>query len=49
VKSGLDVIGDNQFLHGYCVLFGYPKASSLNELSLAERTHYLYAHIEARY
>ena len=41
MKSGFAVIGDNQFLPGYCVLLGYPKASSLNELTLAERTQYL--------
>lgn len=41
MKSGFAVIGDYQFLPGYCVLLAYPKASSLNELSLAERTQYL--------
>lgn len=41
MKSGFAVIGDNQFLPGYCVLLGYPKASSLNELSLAERNRFL--------
>lgn len=41
MKSGFAVIGDNQFLPGYCVLLGYPRASSLNELSLEERTQYL--------
>lgn len=41
MKSGFAVIGDNQFLPGYCVLLGYPKANSLNELSLTERTQYL--------
>lgn len=41
MKSGFAVIGDNQFLPGYCVLLRYPKASSLNELSLSERTQYL--------
>ena len=41
MKSGFAVIGDYQFLPGYCVLLGFPKASSLNELSLAERTQYL--------
>jgi hypothetical protein len=30
MKSGFAVIGDNQFLPGYCVLLGYPRASSLN-------------------
>ena len=41
MKSGFAVIGDYQFLPGYCVLLGFPKVSSLNELSLAERTQYL--------
>ena len=41
MKSGFAVMGDYQFLPGYCVLLGFPKASSLNELSLAERTQYL--------
>ena len=41
MKSGFAVIGDNQFLPGYCVLLGYPKASSLNELSIKERSQYL--------
>lgn len=41
MKSGFAVIGDNQFLPGYCVLLRYPQASSLNELSLAERSQYL--------
>jgi diadenosine tetraphosphate (Ap4A) HIT family hydrolase len=41
MKSGFAVIGDNQFLPGYCVLLGFPKASSLNELPMPERTQYL--------
>lgn len=41
MKSGFAVIGDNQFLPGYCVLLGYPKAASLNELPLEQRTQYL--------
>lgn len=41
MKSGFAVIGDNQFLPGYCVLLGYPKVDSLNELTLAERNQYL--------
>ncbi|MCL2775609.1 MAG: hypothetical protein FWD71_20025 [Oscillospiraceae bacterium] len=41
MKSGFAVIGDNQFLPGYCVLLGYPKASSLNELSIEARKQYL--------
>ena len=41
MKSGFAVLGDNQFLPGYCVLLGCPKADSLNELSLPERNQYL--------
>lgn len=41
MKSGFAVIGDNQFLPGYCVLLGYPKVDSLNALSLEERSQYL--------
>lgn len=41
MKSGFAVIGDYQFLPGYCVLLGYPMAGSLNELSLAERNQFL--------
>jgi len=41
MKSGFAVIGDHQFLPGYCVLLGYPNSDSLNELSLADRNQYL--------
>lgn len=41
MKSGFAVIGDNQFLPGYCLLLRYPKSGSLNELSLNERSQYL--------
>lgn len=41
MKSGFAVIGDNQFLPGYCVLLGYPKAESLNALPLPQRIQYL--------
>jgi len=41
MKSGYAVFGDIQFLPGYCVLLGYPKVFSLNELSLAERSQYI--------
>jgi diadenosine tetraphosphate (Ap4A) HIT family hydrolase len=39
--SGFAVIGDNQFLPGYCLLLRSPRAVSLNELSRAERERYL--------
>lgn len=41
MKSGFAVIGDNQFLPGYCVLLGCPKADSLNDLPLKQRSQYL--------
>jgi diadenosine tetraphosphate (Ap4A) HIT family hydrolase len=41
MKSGFAVFGDHQFLPGYCLLLGYPKASSLNELSIEARKQYL--------
>ena len=41
MKSGFAVFGDTQFLPGYCVLLGYPKANSLNDLSLKERSAFL--------
>jgi diadenosine tetraphosphate (Ap4A) HIT family hydrolase len=41
MKSGFAVIGDHQFLPGYCLLLAYPKASSINELSMEARNRYL--------
>ena len=41
MRSGFAVIGDHQFLPGYCLLLGYPVASSLNELSMEARKQYL--------
>jgi diadenosine tetraphosphate (Ap4A) HIT family hydrolase len=41
MKSGFAVIGDTQFLPGYCVLLAYPQAESLNDLSFRERSDYL--------
>lgn len=41
MKSGFSVIGDHQFLPDYCLLLGFPKASSLNELTLEMRKQYL--------
>ena len=41
MKSGFAVIGDYQFLPGYCVLLAYPQAGSLNDLSLEDRQQYL--------
>jgi len=42
MKSGFAVIGDYQFLPGYCVLLRYPQAESLNDLSKEEREQYLF-------
>lgn len=41
MKSGFAVIGDYQYLPGYCVLLAYPEAASLNELSMEARQQYL--------
>ena len=41
MKSGFAVIGDNQYLPGYCLLLGHPKAPSLNELTMPQRSQYL--------
>lgn len=41
VKSGFAVIGDTQFLPGYCLLLAYPKVGSLNDLSLEQRADFL--------
>jgi len=41
MKSGFAVIGDTQFLPGYCVLLGYPKVGSLNDLPVGRRLDFL--------
>jgi len=41
MKSGFAVIGDTQFLPGYCVLLAYPKVSCLNDLSIIGRQTFL--------
>jgi diadenosine tetraphosphate (Ap4A) HIT family hydrolase len=41
-KSGWVVIGDVQFLKGYCLLLADPVVESLNSLSEEERKQYLY-------
>lgn len=41
MKSGFAVIGDYQYLPGYCVLIACPEAASLNELDLPARQQYL--------
>ena len=41
MKSGFVVIGDPQFLPGYCVLLAYPKVDSLNDLNIEQRGDFL--------
>jgi diadenosine tetraphosphate (Ap4A) HIT family hydrolase len=41
MKSGFAVIGDPQFLPGYCILIAYPKVKSLNDLTIKQRTDFL--------
>ncbi len=41
MKSGFAVIGDPQFLPGYCILLACPKIGSLNDLSIRERQDFL--------
>ena len=42
MKSGFAVIGDTQFLPGYCLLLAYPRVESLNRLSLERRRDFLF-------
>jgi len=42
VASGWVVIGDTQFLPGYCLLLADPVVKSLNQLSAEARKTYLY-------
>jgi len=41
MRSGFAVIGDTQFLPGYCVLLASPRVASLEDLSPADRTVFL--------
>jgi diadenosine tetraphosphate (Ap4A) HIT family hydrolase len=41
MKSGFAVIGDTQFLPGYCVLLGCPRVPGLNDLPTEERVDFL--------
>ncbi|GAA0610416.1 DeoR family transcriptional regulator [Virgibacillus siamensis] len=41
LKSGFAVIGDTQFLPGYCLLLPFKNFSSLNELDYRQRAEYL--------
>lgn len=41
MKSGFAVLADSQFLPGYCILLGYPKVKSLNDLDAVSRLMFL--------
>ena len=41
MKSGFAVIGDTQFLPGYCLLLAYPEVGQLNDLYGATREQFL--------
>jgi diadenosine tetraphosphate (Ap4A) HIT family hydrolase len=41
MKSGFAVMGDTQFLPGYCVLLPSVEVSSLNDLDMQQRSDYL--------
>jgi diadenosine tetraphosphate (Ap4A) HIT family hydrolase len=41
MRSGFAVIGDTQFLPGYCVLLPLVKVNTLNELDFKQRSEYL--------
>ena len=41
MRSGFAVIGDTQFLPGYCVLLAAPQVASLEDLSPADRAVFL--------
>ena len=41
VKSGFVVLGDAQFLKGYCLLLPNPVVANLNELKGAQRSQFL--------
>ena len=41
MKSGFAVMGDTQFLPGYCVLLAVPQVTHLSDLSFTERRDFL--------
>lgn len=41
LPSGFAVMGDSQFLPGYCLLLAYPQVGKLNDLQGAQRTQFL--------
>jgi len=42
MKTGFAVIGDTQFLPGYCLLLSYPVVGSLNDLDAEARKDFLF-------
>ncbi|MFE6709106.1 HIT family protein [Bacillus thuringiensis] len=41
MRSGFAVIGDTQFLPGYCLLLPFDKVDTLNDLNFKQRSEYL--------
>lgn len=41
MRSGFAVIGDTQFLPGYCVLLAAPQVGQLNDLTIGQRCDFL--------
>lgn len=41
LPSGFVVMGDSQFLRGYCLLLAYPKVEKLNDLTGKARSQFL--------
>lgn len=41
MRSGFAVIGDTQFLPGYCVLLAVPQVEQLNDLPISQRRDFL--------
>jgi len=41
MRSGFAVMGDTQFLPGYCLLLAYPEVAQLNDLHGASRDQFL--------
>src|SRR5215475_13686002 len=42
MRSGFAVIGDTQFLPGYCLLLAAPQANHLSDLPFARRSAFLF-------
>ena len=41
MRSGFAVIGDTQFLPGYCLLLPFDKVDTLNDFNFKQRSEYL--------